>query len=495
LLLQIVLVLLISVLGIADARSATIAVFPLQELGESRNDVNLELTRKLAERLGESGSEIIGMDSLKASIGMNRIRTAGYLDTVNISRLRRDLGAAFVLLGTVSERKEGSDARIGLTLFLLRTSDARTVWSYVKGRSRSEERNVLAIGEPETANDLEELLIADLIRDWPWQTINEEQFRGALELNSVLLHPLNVRPGAEVSCRVRLENTWGSGQAPRVFFKANEQIHPAVVQDDGVTYDGSWVAGEEDGRVPVSLVLEWPLFHRTESALLGNYLVDGTLPVFDVELMGARPLNGNLVFDKELHIVPKMIVRKPMDRWRLSFYFEGIETTLGDMEGEGNLPSGFVWRGMHGMGDPGDGVYQIMIEVWDKAGNKYQVTKEVELLRSLPKVEVALTHSQKEIIADLDYSGKIPLSYWRLEMWTEEGKILTQVEGKDLPVSIDMQLPESVNNPAITGIIFTRDVFGKVSRQNVSHFLPKLTDKAQEEKDDSGDSESWVDEF
>lgn len=496
LLLLVFLVLMVSVPGVAGAGGASIAVFPLQELGVSRNGVNLALTRELTERLAESGNEIIGMESVMAFMAMNRIRTPGYLDTVNISRLRRDLGAAFILFGTVSERKDRPEARVGLTLNLVRTSDVRAVWAYVNGRSNSEERNILAIDEPTTTAALEALLVTDLLRDWPWQIINEEQFADALELDSVFLRPLNVRPGGEVFCRVRLENTWGNGQPPQVFFKADEQIYPATVGADGISYEGNWVAGEDNGRVPVTLVLDWPVFERTESALLGNYLVDGTLPLFKIELLGAKKLAGRLVFDKQVTIVPRMIVRKQLARWRLSFYFEDVERAIGHMEGEGNLPSGFVWRGMRGLEDRGDGNYRIQVEAWDQAGNMYQVIEDVEMLRSKPQVELALTHSETEVIADLEYTGKVPLSYWRMQMWTEEGKILTQVEGEELPITIDMELPESMAGRSIEGVIFSRDIFGKELRQEVSHFLPSLSGpQPQEENADDGVSESWVDEF
>ena len=493
-LLLIFLVLLIGAPGIANA-GVPIAVFPFQELGESRNGIDLELTRELAERLSESGNEVVGMESMMAFMALNRIRTAGYLDTVNISNLRRDLGAAFVLFGTVSERKAFPEPRIGLTLNLVRTSDVRSIWSYVNSRSIGEERNVLAIAEPTTIADLEALLLDDVIRDWPWKIIDEEQFASALDLDSVFLSPLNVRPGGEVFCRVRLENTWGNGYPPEVFFLADEQIYPATLSEDGLYYEGSWVAGEEDRRVSVSLILDWPVFARTETALLGNYLIDGTLPLFRVELLGGKKLDDRLIFNKQVTIVPPMLVRKQLDRWRLSFYFEGIDRRLAEMEGKGNLPSGFVWNGMYGMEDPGDGIYRIRVEAWDKAGNMYQVTKTIEFLRSLPELELALTPKEKQLVADLDYSGKVPLSYWRLQMWTEEGKILTQVEGEELPITLDMELPDSANGGTIEGVIFSRDVLGKESRQKISEFLPSLSEREKQQKEKEDVSESWVDEF
>lgn len=493
LLIFILLALFISPLGVLSAEGAPIAVFPFQQLGVSRNDVNLEVTRTIAERLEESGNEVVGAESMMAFMGMHRIRSVGFLDSTNISRFRRDLGAAFILFGTITESKNSPEARIGLILHLVRTSDMRKVWTSVYSRSRSDERNILAIAEPTTIEDILLLLIGDLIRDWPWQIINEEQFDGALKLDAVFLSPLNVRPGGAVACRIRLKNTWGGGQPPRVFFKADEQIYPATASDDGVTFEAQWVARDDNGRVPVTLVLDWPMFERSETALLGNYLVDGTLPLFKLDLRGVRKLGDRRVADKKVVIIPQMIVKKQLERWRLSFYFEGIETVLADMEGAGNLPNAFQWEGMQGLLNPGDGTYQIKLEVWDKAGNIYQVTEEIEMLRSLPEAELAVTHSEKEVIADLDYEGKVPLSYWRLEMWTEEGKILTRTEGQDLPVSIDVQIPEALRNQKIEGVIFLRDVFGKESRKNLSHFLPKLSE--QPEKVEGGISKDWVDEF
>jgi TolB-like protein len=482
--------------GLAHAREVPIAVFPIQDLGISRNGVNLDLTGELIEQLSEMGNEVIGMDTLMAFMAMNRVRSVGYLDTVNMSRLRRDLGAAFILFGTLNESKPRPEPRYGLTLSLVRTSDMRTVWAYTGGRSQSDERNALGIAEPDTVAALKQLLLTEMAGKWPWAIINEEQRVGALELDSVVLRPRDVRPGSEVFCRVRLESTWGNGRPPRVFFKADEQIYPATAQADGLTYEGSWVAGDSNGRVPVTLVLDWPVFNRTESALLGNYLVDGTFPLFEVDLLGGRQLGGRLVFNEQVKIIPRMIVRKPLARWQLSFYFEDQERALGSMEGEGNLPDGFVWQGMRGFENPGDGVYRIQLEVWDKAGNPYQVTKEAEMLRDPTEIELALTQSAEKMVAALQYEGKVPLRYWRLEMWTEEGTILTQAEGEELPVSIDVELPRDMADQAVKGIVFTKDVLGKESRRDLSHFLPKLTAPGeQEEEEKDGISENWVDEF
>jgi TolB-like protein len=475
------------------AVGASVAVFPLQELVEARNGVNLPFSGVLAEHLAQAGNEVLGLGTIISFMGNNRIRSVGYLDAANIAKVRRDLGAGFVLLGTVSQRKERPEPRMGLTLSLVRTSDARTVWSYVGSLSAGDERKMLGVGEPQNTADLEALLLADILQQWPWRIINGEQLSGTLNIDSTYLNPQYVRPGDAVTCRVRLQNSWPQGQAPRVFFKADDQVYPATTASDAVTYEGSWVAGDENGRFPVNLVLEWPHYGRAESALLGYYLVDGTPPIFELDIRGVKLFEGRLIFDSAVVIAPRMLVHKPLARWRLSFYFEDETGMLGDMKGEGNLPRTFTWSGMAGTGDRGDGIYRVLVEAWDKAGNKAQVTRQVEMLRAPPKVDFALSRSKQDAVVDLAYEGKVPLNYWRLEMWTQEGKLLTQSEGKDLPVKIDLDLPGSTRDLEIGGFLFYRDALGKEVRHKLDELLPKLEEPTKEKK--NGVSEGWVDQF
>lgn len=484
--------------------AAPVAVFPLQELGDGRNDANLPLTKILAEQLAENGNKIIGLDTVIAFMANNRIRTLGHLDTFHISRVRSELGAAFILLGTVTQRKERPEPSLGLTLNLVRTSDARTVWSYVDSLSTGEEQRVLGIGEPQSTADLRPLLLKEIFKQWPWRIINEVQQAGSINIDSVLVEPKYVRPGDEVHSRVRLRKNWLTGKAPRVFFKADNQLYPATLSADGSTYEGSWIAGEENGSFPVDLLIEWPLYGRSETTLLGNYLVDGTPPLLEVELPGVKILDGMPVFHRQLVIAPRLLVRKSLSRWRLAFYYES-GNLAGDMTGAGNVPKHFIWSGKGNFGRLEDGVYKVVVEVWDKAGNLAKASKQVVLNRSMPKVDLAVEHDAEGLVVDLAHKGKVPLAFWRMEMWTKEGKLLTQSEGKELPVKIGVKLSDSEQQDVeknIRGVVVMEDVLGNQVRQKVEDLLPKLEAQAKaktkaegESKKSKGISEKWVNEF
>ena len=482
--------------GAALAAVAPVAVFPLQELGAGRNEVNLPFTRILTERLAQSGNEISSHDVVIAFMANNRIRTVGYLESFHVTRVRDDLGAAFVLLGTVSQRKERPQPSLGLILQLVRTSDARTVWSYVGYASAGDDRRPLGIGEPRSVAELMPLLLDDILLRWPWEMVGEVQKAGLVSIDTVSIEPAQVRRGGEVVVKVRLRNVWLPGRVPRVFFKADDQLHAARVSADGSSYEASWIAGEKDGRFPVTLILEWPLYGRSESALLGTYLVDGTAPLFEIDLRGTQLLQGTPVFRNELVILPRLLVRKPLARWRLAFH-DAAGKLVGADEGEGNLPERFIWQGYNNEGFAVDnGSYEVVLEAWDQAGNTAKAARQVELIRSKPEVGLAVARSGRELTVDLEQAGKVPVAYWRIEMWTQEGKFIASGEGEELPAQIGIELPAAEQDPELRGMLVLQDALGGRSRLKVEDLLPKVAPAAVgAEAKPAGASESWVDEF
>ncbi|MBE0598781.1 MAG: hypothetical protein IH614_16115 [Desulfuromonadales bacterium] len=444
-----------------------------------------------------SGNEILSPKTVISFMANNRIRTVGHLESFHISRAREELGATFILLGTISQLKERPTPSMGMTLQLVRTSDGRTVWSYVGHFSTADGRRPLGIGEPKTVTDLYPFFLDDIVSQWPWETINEMQRATAINIDSIVLQPAHLRPGVEVHAKVRLRNDWPADRSPRVFFKADEQIHAATIGEDSRTYEASWIAGEKDGRFPVNLLLEWPIYGRSETALLGSYLVDGTPPLLELELRGTSQHAEVPVFRKELVIVPRLLVRKPLARWRLAFSNQTGELVGAD-EGAGNLPGIFAWQGRGNTEVPVlDGEYQVLLEVWDEAGNKASASRRVEMNRSAPAVAMALEKNGQEVVVDLENQGKVPLAFWRLEMWTTEGRIIKMAEGEELPGQIGIELPEGGNDADLQGYLMLRDVLGNQSKRDMNELFLQAGKKQPEKKREEAvpKSETWVDEF
>jgi hypothetical protein len=481
-------------LPVIASAGVSVAVFPFQELGEGRQGVNFQLSNAVAQLLTEDGTEIISPETVVSFMVSNRIRTVGYLERYQIANARRDLGAPFVLLGTVFERDKRSAPSIGLVLSLVRTSDARTIWTYVGSFSAARERTVLAIGEAQTSDELQPLLLLDIVEKWPSQVISNEQLVRPINFDSIELGPQMVRPGGEVHCRVRLRDAWPAGKAPRIFFKVADQLYPASPNMDDGALEGVWVAAEENGRYPVALLLEWPDFDRTETVLLGYYLVDGVLPLFELDLRGDGYIKGRPVYYNGMRIYTNMLVHKPLSRWHLSIYSEESAEISAELSGEGNLPESFFWNGKD---KPPEGGYRITVEVWDEAGNSAEVSAEALLITQRARVGLNLKTKGNEIVVNVEDVGRVPLSYWRLEMWTKEGRIITETEGEDLPATFDVKVPETEYPQEIAGFLFYSDVMGRQVRRKVENLLPKLEAEKKEavKEKSSGISERWVNDF
>jgi hypothetical protein len=231
---------------------------------------------------------------------------------------------------------------------------------------------------------------------------------------------------------------------------------------------------------------------------LGAYLVDGAPPLLELELKGSRSQGDMPVFRRKLIIVPRMLVRKPIDRWRLSFEDEYGHVVGADTE-RGNLPEVFTWAGQDSRGQGVlDGEFKVTIEVWDLAGNTASASGRALLSRKAPEVALNVSRTDTDLQVGLRRDSAVPLAYWRLEMWSNEGKILKSVEGRDMPANVDVELPESGENGEIQGVLFVEDILGNTARRDIQDVF--LTARKQEEKSTKDKkpvsiSESWVDEF
>jgi hypothetical protein len=474
---------------------APIAVFPLRDLSLGGNGVNLPFTQYLASRLAETGSEISSLDTIISFMANNRIRVAGQLETYHIKLVQEELGAAFILLGTITQAKENPTPSVGLTLNLIRTDDARTIWSYVGAISSADIQTILGVGDIKSVAGLEMVLGNDIMARWPGEIVNREQ-QTTISIDSIVLEPEHLSPGGEIYCAVSFRNIWQEGRAPRIFFKADDQFHAASLLPGSNTYAASWIVGEKDGRYPVTLILEWPFYGRTETVPLGFYIVDGAPPLVDVNLKGESMAGDPPIFTGEVTVVPQLLIRKPIVRWRIAFQTDtGIVLAL--QEGSGNLPEWFTWEGILGEFERPQGLYKVILDVWDESGNMGSATKQFELNRTIPMVAITAEKKEQEMVLDLQPDSKVPLAFWRLEMWSEEGKLLKTAEGSELPAQVKIDLPTNGEDQKIEGILMMGDVLGHKTQKEIKGLFPPAGQETDEETDKEAPlgTETWVEDF
>ena len=131
-------------------------------------------------------------------------------------------------------------------------------------------------------------------------------------------------------------------------------------------------------------------------------------------------------------------------------------------DGEGHPPGKFTWYGQNFDGFLAkDGIYRLVLRVWDRAGNEVETTNEIAFRPNPPNIIMTIEKKDQALQLLLDTDNKnIPLSYWRFEMWTEKGDIVKFAEGFELPINHEISLPGDIDVNKLEGSITVRDVLG-----------------------------------
>jgi len=425
-----------------SARALTLAVFPIEDLSQGQNGVNVELTEYLAWEMNRRGFDVIANDAVVSFMDRNRVRWLGFLDTSHIVLAKEEMGADLVLFGTMSLRGEGLSPSFGLTLYLVRTSDTKTLWTSSGGLAQQDIVNFMGIGEPKKGEGLLPKLAQNVLANWPEELEYSSKLQHALEIESIELEPAHVRRGEKVLCNVKLRNTWPGEDVPRIFFKAAGRVYMAKKSADGEVYSSDWEVAENDGRYPVTMVINWPSGHKKVS-FLGAYNVDSAPPKLVLDLKGVQ-LEGAVAFRDQIIIIPRMLRREPIARWKLTVEDENGAEQL-SYTGYGEMPNRFVWDGKGKEGWPAaEGVYRVGLQVWDRADNTATASQPVAVARTPPSMVLEAKNRGRDMIVDLSHEGKVPIAFWRMEMRNTSGEVIKVAEGTDLPARMDVRMPNRV---------------------------------------------------
>jgi len=469
-----------------------------------------------------------------AFMSKNRIRWVGYLDTRYVLLAGDELGADFLLFGTICQRRESVLPAIGLALNLIRTTDADTVWSESGGLSTSDVQHLLGLAEPGSVAELLPLLADTVMISWPAVFDSALHASGinrqSNEIESVSIAPKYLRPGEEVRCTVRLRPADQDEEQPVVYIKVGNRVYLAQENPAGLEYEAAWIGSEgrphgpvvtkqdinlaaingedstlfesiwieedKDDHYPVSLVLSWPSGQQ-EGFFVGSYVVDSRAPKAALEVVGTQ-IEGKVTFRDKVELIPHIIEREQLSRWQIA-----VENQEGKIialdEGDGNLPYRFTWKGQFNSGRRvEEGQYAIVLSVWDRAGNMGRSTQAVSFVRTPPFLELQAKKRQGKILLDILHEGPVPLDHWYMEIWSDQGILLKTFEGEKLPIKVEVSLEQLPESSMIEGYLFAQDILGNQSRQEIkdlSLLAAQAKDPQAESEKTSPNEMSWDADF
>ena len=484
------LLILLSSLWLAQgALAVKVAVLPIEDLGTGVNGVDMQVTKLVAEDLKSMGIDVVPQDRIMDFLVSNRIRTVGYLSTYYVLRLREQLGADLVLVGSVCQKNRKAPVGLGLALNLIRTDDSRVVWSNAKGMSRADFVKLLGLDEPSSTQEIMAMLTRDVLATWP-EDIEQAMVRMPIfQIESVSIWPKYVVPGQDVECRVRLRST--DDQRPEVFLDVKDIGKIPMTREGASGYVATWKAPLENGKYPIDLIMRWPS-GRIKNAVLGSFSVDSTPPAVTLDLKGVR-LGDSVAFRDRILAIPKLLHPEPVARWEIS-----VENDQGDVyireDGYGHLPDKFVWRGQTGGGNKvSPGIYKMVLKVWDKADNMAQCYQKVAVVTRPPVMTLQVRREGGDMIVDIGQEGKVPIAFWRVEMFSEDGRLLKTSEGDELPAKVGVSVPLQ-KDKKIECIVMLKDILGNSIRRKIKD-LTVLAGRESSSGVAEVNQESWVTEF
>lgn len=502
----------------AGAGTLKVAVFPLEDLSQGANGVNLPLTRFLSRKLEERGVKVVPLERMINHMARKRIRWLGFLETADVLKINDELGADIVFFGTISQYQEEEPASLGLILTAVDAASSRTIWTESGALNSRDVCNVLGLAEPQEVEELRRMLAERLLRTWP-RDLSRKGKGGRPLIRSSLIEPAYVKPGEKVSCFVRLyppnpfqldpaelmrndmtirysgaykkvgENGSKGPERRRVQLMVGDNDYLSMEERAANYYKVSWPAPDRNDSIPVSLILKEPGAGK-KIFFLGSYRVDNQAPGLSLKLK-ARDIGGSKVFSEALTVIPVWQDPEPVSRWIL--LIRNQEGVLAGTEGEGGLPGSFQWEGQRADGyQAADGVYDIVLKVWDRAGNRTVLNREVTLKANPPELLVGVEDEGDGLLVSLDSNSTIPLDSWTARIHRSDGRPVLEKQGYTLPARLEVPLAADQDGSRLEGIITVRDVLGNQGRREFKGFSSLVSGEKE-----TGEQEKreWLEEF
>jgi len=479
---------------VEQAFAVQMAVIPVEDLSQGDNGLNPSMTSRLREVLIRKGYTVVEEKRIIDFMAKNRIRRVGSLDSNNILRLRQEFGIEYLLLGSVNQLRDKEPAALGISLQIIRANDAKMIWAGSAQLCRADVRKFLGLAEPQNLSEVEDIVVVRAMEIMPHNLPASSEAPRENFSEEIHLSPEVVKPGETMRCRIRFGETNAKQAEVSVSVVVSGKVIEAVYLPQEKYFEAVWPATGKDGRYPVSVSINRGQQGR-KNVFAGSFLVDGQSPEITLALRG-QELDGEVILRRQVTISSALKEPEPLASWNIGI-LDGSEQVVKSESGRGNLPGRFSWWGQRQDGMLAeDGLYSVRVEVCDRAGNNAVATEKFRIVRKRPELAIVTEKKGGEIQVDLNYDGKVPLAFWRVDLRNGAGAILLEKNGEKLPVRFSV--PFSNENEKISCRIHGQDVLGNKIRQvidNIVSLKPRGEKTAEQDEEKSAEENAWSVDF
>ncbi|MCK5681364.1 hypothetical protein KAI46_11200 [bacterium] len=391
--------LLLSGFNVGVSRAQSVVLLPVADTSNDYNGVDLDITAVLYGLLADAGLQLVEDTAVRSFMAANRLRYSGVIDSFATRKMGRELGADIVLLTTLCENGAPGKKRFGLVLTALETVNGEVVWSAQDSSSLLQETALFGVGEPLDGPDLK-LRILQLLAE---RTADELPLivpllpSGAhqLKLVDIQIEPEFLRGGESVKCQLELESL---GEMPKRVVLKNCGGEVDLVPGKSMgEFNGRWRALADEGEYKLSLTFMNESGDQiTTISDVAKYTVFNRAPQLLVELKQGLAVNDVTIFRERLLISSRLQPKRLVSRWQVKVIRSDGRVMVDDnMDGE--LPCDLVWTGCNNKRQRlPDGEYDLLVKIWDAAGNQAEASRKVSILSECQPIEVKTVRKGKK---------------------------------------------------------------------------------------------------
>ncbi len=459
----------------------TIAVLPVEDLSQGDNGLNLAITRTLEELLADKGFNVSSQAEVITFMVKNRVRRLGVLSSPYIYRLHTELQVDYILLASISQQRTAPPFALNLNLQLIRTKDARIIWAKTTEQSDVNRVSILALSTLRDKAEIEYQVASDALSTIPINTEQELPIIPQARIEYVQLSPQIVKPGEKVNCQIKLGATTTDQTETTVSIFVGEQIIEAQYDSQASAFMASWLSESNNKQYTVTATVSADN-QESREVIIGKYQVDSQPPLLKLRVRG-QELNGLVILQKKVRIIPALQSPEPISRWQLTVHnAEGRQ--LVNETGSKTLPPQFTWWGQEQNGTQvKDGIYAIELSIWDRAGNWASSQESIKVFRKKPEMTIAMKKQPHTLAVALNYYGEIPLAYWRLQVRDKTGTILAERSGSEESNKIILPL-KMASQKSLKYRVYAQDMLGNYIQKDLTPKTNKKIKSNDEEKDE-----------
>jgi len=471
-----------------------LALLPLADVSQVGNGINLDMTHDLAVALQDRGIDLVPEGEILQFMADNRIRFAGYLDSLLARKLGKEFECGLILLGTVTELDTEREPALGLTLTAMDANSGTPVWSATRAASTREQIRLLGRGDPQAIEDLKQPLLQELLDEFQLNLPKQlPERQKPYQIVSARVTPAYVKGGEVVD--FRLEIRFVENPPKQILLDTKIGYIPLYLGKVDNLYLGHWVAPAEEGNYQLTLTFDWGRGELSQRLTdVASYQVINEPPRLKVSLMKGMKIGDVTAFRGSLIILPELLGKTPINHWALTIRGETGTIFLKE-ERDGSLPSKLVWQGTDGkMRRLKDGLYEMAFEVWDAAGNYSGTTHKVALRKSTVPVQVASVVRDNKTYLQINQqeTGVVPVAGWSVKVASLDGQTLLNTQGGFLPAMVE--LPYLGADTTVLCDIEVEDSLGNFlslteTKVKVEHQDTQVAQKIEET------TEAWTEDF